>query len=124
MELKSYFVIGDLPDGTWSVSWPGYEYYVVNTVNKAHKLLKILFEDIKVDRAQMAILWHQETDLNRARTLEIDVAAWWGDDSAAADYLAGNVVLAVKFDQLEQAEAFKKNLEQRLSWRRLGGEWK
>lgn len=123
MELKSYFVVRDLPDGTWSVSWPGYEYHMVSTVNKAHNLLKILFEDIKVDRARLAILWQNETDLNRARTLEIDAAAWWGDDSATADYLAGNVVLAVKFDQLKQAESLKNNLEQRFLWRRLGGEW-
>ena len=124
MEVKTPFVLTDLSDRTWSVSWPGYEYSVVNTVNKAHKLLKILFEDIKVDRAQMAILWQQETDLTRARTLEIDAAAWSGDDSAAADYLAGNAVLAVKFNQLDQAQAFKQNMEQRLVWRRLGGEWK
>lgn len=119
----SPFELKDLPSGEWSVSWPGYEYHVVNTINKSHTLLKILFENIKVDRARLAILWQQETDLNRARTLEIDVAAWWGDDSAAAEFLAGNVVLAVKFDRLDQAETFKTHMEQRLVWRRLGGAW-
>lgn len=114
----------DLPDNCWSVSWPGYEYHVVNSGVKARRLLEILFDLIGVDRACLAVTPLRGTDPDKFSILEIDVSAWWQSAQHAAEHVEGFAVTAVKFREHDQAEKFKTHLEQRYIWRKLGGEWK
>lgn len=123
MELRSPFVIRDLPNDSWSVSWPGYEYHVVNTPNKGQKLLDILFGQVKVHRACLAVVLKGSSGVSSHQIMEIDIAAWAEKNSMAGCHLDGFVVEAVKFDTLQQAEAFKSILEQLYVWRKLGGIW-
>lgn len=123
MELSTPFVIKDLPDNSWSVSWPGYEYNLVNNAAKAQHLLEILFETIKVQTSQLAVFketWSQD----KTEILHVDVAAWWQDQQGLAQYLSEFVVTGVKFETLNEAQRFKDHMDQRLAWKRLGGEWK
>ena len=123
MELRSPFVIRDLPDDSWSVSWPGYEYHVVNTPDKGQKLLDILFEQVKVDKACLAVIFtHNNT--SRHQIMEIDFAAWANKNSMIGCHLDGFLVEAVKVNTVQQAETFKSILEQMYVWRKLGGIWK
>lgn len=122
MELKTPFVIRDLPQG-WSVSWPGYEYVLVNNFKKAGQLLEILFDAIKINEAQLAIrkeTWSED----RTEILHVGVSAWWQDPHGLAQYLTDFVVTGIKFNELTEAEQFKQHMDQRLMWRKLGGAWK
>lgn len=122
MEIKTPFVIRDLPQG-WSVSWPGYEYVLVNNESKARHLLEILFDTVKVNEAQMAIrkeTWSED----RTEILHVSISSWFQDPTGLARYLTDFVVTGVKFNKLFEAEHFKTLMDQRLMWSRLGGKWK
>ncbi len=123
MEIVDRFVLKDLPDNTWSVSWPGYEMHVVNNATKAANLLKILFDDIGVGEAMLGVQEYNKSD--KFETMHISQAAWFQDREATARYVAELfVVVGCKFVEEEQARKFKLHMEQRLAWRRLGGAWK
>lgn len=123
MESVERFVLGDLPDNTWSVSWPGYEYVVVNNPVKADNLLKILFNEVGVEEAALAV--HEYNKPDRGETLHLSWIAWHHHPDAAARRVVGHhIVTGCKFPTREQAEKFKLAMEQRLAWKRLGGEWK
>lgn len=122
MEVKTPFVIKDLPDQAWSVSWPGYEYVLVNNENKAKHLLEILFETVKVNEAQLALRregWSEE----KTEIMHVGVGAWWQDPTGLSRHLAEFIVTGIKFNELVEAEHFKQHMDQRLMWRRLGGAW-
>ena len=124
MEVKSYFVLNDLPNGEWSVSWPGYEMVVVNDPSKALKLLEILFDHVGVDEAMIGV---QESGRdNDLHTMHISVILWLEEHSRRhmAERLAGYTIPGVKFRDQYEAEKFKLHMEQRLAWKRLGGTWK
>jgi hypothetical protein len=124
MEVKSYFVLNDLPNGEWSVCWPGYEYNVVNNPNKALTLLEIMFEHVGVDEAMIGV---QESGRdNDWSTMHISGILWLEEHSRKhlAERLARYTIPGVKFRDQYEAEKFKTHMEQRLAWRRLGGEWK
>lgn len=123
METVERFVLKDLPDNTWSVSWPGYEMHVVNNATKAANLLKILFDDIGVGEAMLGVQEYNKSD--KFETMHISEAAWFQDREGTARYVAELfVVVGCRFVEEDQARKFKLHMEQRLAWRRLGGAWK
>lgn len=125
MELKSYFIINDLPDGSWSVCWPGYEYNVVNNPTKAHNLLEILFDVVGVEEAMIGV--QQSTqDNSDLHTMHISSILWLEENSRKhlAEKLAWYTIPGVRFWDRYEAEKFKTHMEQRLAWKRLGGAWK
>ena len=122
MELKTPFKITDLPIG-WSVSWPGYEYVVVNNASKATNLLKILFDDVGIYRAKLAVT--PEDRHNESYTLELDWIVYHQNSNRAGEFLAQqHAITGCLFETQSQAEKFKMIMDQRLAWCRLGGTWK
>ena len=113
--------MNDLPDGTWSVTWPGYEYQVVDNPGKALALLEILFEVVGVDEAMIG-LYERGRD-NDWRTWYISNMLWLEDQGRElmASRISDYVVPGVKFTDIYQAEKFKDHMEKRLAWKRLGG---
>lgn len=123
MEVVERFVLKDLPDNHWSVSWPGYEMVVVNNANKAKNLLKILFDDIGVVEAMLGV--HEYNKPDQFETMYLNEAAWFQDQEGAARYVSDHhVVVGCKFIKEDDARKFKLIMEQRLAWKRLGGAWK
>jgi hypothetical protein len=123
MEVVERFVLNDLPDNTWSVSWPGYEYQVVNNPVKASNLLKILFDEVQVEEAMLGV--HEYNKPDKFETMHIHRHAWYQDPEGSARYaVALHVVVGCKFVKEDQARKFKLLMEQRLAWKRLGGNWK
>ena len=121
--MKNYFVLNDLPNGSWSVTWPGYEYNVANNPDKVLTLLEILFDHVGVEEAMIGV---QESGRdNDWRTMHISNILWFEEHSRKymASRLAGYTIPGVKFKDLYEAEKFKTHMEQRLAWKRLGGEW-
>lgn len=123
MEVKSYFVLNDLPDGTWSVTWPGYEYNVVNNPDKARTLLEIMFEHVGVEEAMIGV--QQTAQSTELETMHISGMLWLEEHSRRhmAERLARYIIPGVKFQDQYEAEKFKTHMEQRLAWKRLGGTW-
>jgi len=123
MEIKSYFVLNDLPNGSWSVCWPGHEDNVVNNPQKAMTLLEIMFDHVGVDEAMIGV--QQPGRDNDWRTWHISVMLWLEERSRRhlAEQLARYTIPGVKFRDQYEAKKFKLHMEQRLAWRRLGGEW-
>jgi len=122
MEVVERFVLNDLPDNSWSVSWPGYEMVVVNNPTKAKNLLKILFDDIGVVEAILGV--HEYNKPEEFETVYINEAAWFRDQEGAARYVSDrHIVTGCKFTDEDQARKFKLLMEQRLAWKRLGGGW-
>lgn len=121
--MKSYFVLNDLPNGDWSVSWPGYEYSVVNNPGKAMTLLEIMFDHVGVDEAMVGV---QESGRdNDWKTMHISKYVWFDESSREhmAKQLAHYTIPGVRFHDQYEAEKFKTHMEQRLAWKRLGGTW-
>lgn len=121
--MKSYFEINDLPNSTWSVTWPGYVYDVVNNPAKALTLLEIMFEHVGVDEAMISV---QESGRdNDWQTLHLSSFLWWDSDGREymAKRLASYVISGVRFCDQYEAEKFKLHMEQHLAWRILGGNW-
>ena len=114
------FVLKDLPDNTWSVSWPGYEYVVVDNPVKAQNLLKILFDEVKV--TEVVLGCHEYNKPDNFETMYIDLGAWCQDSQALAKYVVDcHVITGCKFDKEEDARKFKLIMDRRLAWRRLSG---
>ena len=114
------FVLTDLPDNSWSVAWPGYEYVVVNNAIKAKNLLTILFDDIGVGEAMLGI--HEYNKPDKFETMHISEAAWFQDREGTARYVAElHVIVGCKFAEETQARKFKLIMERRLAWTRLSG---
>ena len=123
MDVTERFVLNDLPDNTWSVSWPGYEYVVVDNPTKAANLLKILFDEVKVTEVQLGV--HEYNKPDNFTTMHINEAAWFQDREEIARYVVDcHVVVGCKFATEDEARKFKLIMEQRLAWKRLGGMWK
>lgn len=121
--MKQYFILNDLPNGEWSVCWPGYEYVVVNNPVKADNLLKILFDEVGADDAVLAV--HEYNAPEREETLHLSWLAWHHHpDAWARRVVDHHVVVGCKFSTFGYAEKFKLIMEQRLAWKRLGGKWK
>lgn len=117
---QDYFVLNDLPDNCWSVTWPGYEYEVVNNPVKAANLLKILFDEVKVNEVMLGV--HEYNKPDRFETMHMSAAAWWSDPQGAAKYVVDcHVVVGCKFVEEDEARQFKLIMERRLAWRRLSG---
>jgi hypothetical protein len=73
------------------------------------KLLDILFNDIKVDEAVLAV------DRGRGihdSILYIKRTAYYETKGKVAEWLDDYTIRGVKFIQLEQAQAFKQHLDQ------------
>lgn len=113
------FELTDLPNGQWSVSWPGYETVVIDNVEKAEALLKILFDTIKVDEAMVGVVEKHKHNYSDCETMHIGLAAWCQDPRALAQHLVYFTIPGVKFNKLEQAEQFKDLLLKRYVWRKL-----
>lgn len=116
--MTERFVLNDLPDNCWAVSWPGYEDVVVDTPGKALNLLKILFDDVGVTEAMIGVS-HKTRSNNE--TMYVSQLLWLEERSR--DYIARDLirynVYGVKFRDQYEAEKFKLCMEQRLVWRRL-----
>lgn len=121
--MTSNFVLNDLPGGDWSVSWPGYEWDVVNNPKKAMTLLEILFDHVGVDEAMIGVQYR--TGYGDCETMHISRWIWFDENSRRhmAERLAEFTIPAVRFHDQYEAEKFKLHMEQRLAWKRLGGEW-
>ncbi len=117
--MKSYFVLNDLPNNTWSVTWPGYEYNVVNNPDKANKLLDILFNEVEVDYAMIGVLKEGKSNFDECETMHINWIAWHSQPESTARHLARFTIPGVRFSTLAHAEKFKDIMEKRLAWRRL-----
>lgn len=122
-EIKTYFILNDLPNGDWSVSWPGYESNVVNNPDKAMTLLEILFDHVGVETAMIGVLHPDEDKV--LYTKHISCMLWLDEHSRehCARDLARYTIPEVRFKDRYEAEKFKLHLEQRLMWKRLGGSW-
>ena len=122
--MSDYFVLNDLPDGSWSVSWPGYENNVVNNAKKAMTLLEIMFDHVGVEEAMIG-LQRPGRGYNDLEVLHISQIVWFdqGSREHMAKRLAEYIVSGVKFRDQYEAEKFKTHMEQRLAWKRLGGAW-
>lgn len=120
----SPFVLNDLPNGTYSVTWPGYTYSVVNEPGKALKLLEIMFEVVGVDEAMIGV---QESGRdNDWKTLYISNLVWFEDRGRelVASRIAEYTVPGVRFTDVYQAEKFKDHMEKLLTWKILSNkEW-
>lgn len=122
MEVEERFVLKALMDNSYSVSWPGYEWVVCDNENKARNLLKILFEEVKVDEAVLAV---QKTQIPREEEFieYIPLRTYAQDPHGAGKFLVHRyAVTGIKFPGREQAEQFKTIMEKRLAWCRLGGQ--
>lgn len=116
--MDNPFKLTDLPDNTWAVSWPGFEYNVVNNPGKAHNLLDILFNEVKVTGAMLGC--HEYNHPDKFETMHINLSAWCRDSRALAEHVVDHhIITGCKFDTLEEAEKFKDIMEKRLAWRRL-----
>ena len=115
----SPFVINDLPDGTYSVCWPNYEYAVVKNPVNALKLLEIMFEVVGVDEAMIGV--QQPGRDNNWRTMYISNMLWFEDRGRAimASRIADYTVPGVRFTDIYQAEKFKDHMEKLLVWKIL-----
>jgi hypothetical protein len=122
--MKQYFILNDLPNGEWSVCWPGFERNVVNKPSKVLTLLEILFEHVGVEEAMIGI--QQPGRDNDWGTWHISGSLWLEEHSRQhiVERLSEYTIPGVKFRDRYEAEKFKLHMEQRLAWRRLGGEWK
>lgn len=117
--MTDRFVINDLPNGTYSVTWPGFEYNVVNNPGKVLKLLEILFDVVGVDEAMIGV---QESGRdNNWRTMHISAMLWFTafDREHIAKRLAEYTIPGVRFTDIYQAEKFKDHMDKRLMWSRL-----
>lgn len=121
--MKSYFILNDLPDGSWSVTWPGYEYNVVDNPAKAMTLLKIMFDHVGVDEAMIGV--QHRSGYGDTETMHISGILWLEELSREymAKRLAEYTIPGVRFRDQYEAEKFKTHMEQRLMWRQLGGGW-
>ena len=122
--MKSYFEINDLPNGTWSVTWPVHIYDVINNPAKALTLLEIMFEHVGVEEAMIGV--QENGHDNDWQTLHFSSEIWWMDNDSR-EYMARRmtsyVIPGVRFRDQYEAEKFKLHMEQRLAWRILGGKW-
>ena len=116
---NSPFVINDLPDGTYSVCWPNYEYSVVKNPVNALKLLEIMFDVVGVDEAMIGVQ-HPGRD-NDFQTMYISNMLWFEDRGRAimASRIADYTVPGVRFTDIYQAEKFKDHMEKLLVWKIL-----
>jgi hypothetical protein len=120
MEVTERFVLKDLPDNAWSVTWPGYEMVVVNNPVKATNLLKILFDEVRVTEVQLGV--HEYNKPDKFETMYINEAAWFQDQEGTARYVVDcHIVVGCKFAKEDDARKFKLIMDQRLAWRRLSG---
>ena len=118
--MSSAFVINDLCDPAWSVTWPGFEMVVCDNERKATNLLKILFDEVDVENAVLAVKVTEYSD--KDYTITISWMAYHQNPDAAGRFLVSNhSVVGCKFFALDQAEKFKVAMEKRLAWRRLSG---
>ena len=112
------FLIKDLMDNAYSVSWPGYEMVVCDNELKATNLLKILFDEINVDEATLAVKVAEYSDKDYIISIP-----WYNyhqnPESAGRFLVRRHSVVGCKFETIEQAEQFKLIMEKRLAWRRL-----
>lgn len=114
------FVIKDLMDNSYSVSWPGYEFDVCNNEVKAKNLLKILFDEVNVEDATLAVKVAEYSD--KDYTVSIPWMTYHSNPDSAGMFLVRNhAVVGCKFDTREQAEHFKLIMDKRLAWQRLSG---
>jgi hypothetical protein len=122
MEVEERFVLTDLPDNAWSVSWPGYEMVVVDNPTKAKNLLKILLDEVGVDEVMLGVHEHNRPD--KFETMYINEAAWFQDPEGVARHVVDcHVIVGCKFTKEDDARKFKLIMERRLAWKRLGGGW-
>lgn len=117
---SNFFKLVDLPEGDWSVSWPGYEEHVVNTPEKLKNLLEMLFEQIKVDEVMLGIIYTKD----KFETLHISSDIHYRNHSKETfEHLFKNVgngrISGCRLPTLKQAEQLIDIFEKRLVWYRL-----
>ena len=118
--MSSAFVINDLCDRGWSVTWPGHEMVVCDNERKATNLLKILFDEIEVEDAVLAVKVAEYSDKDFTITIPW-ITYHQNPDSAGGFLVRNHSVVGCKFFVLEQAEKFKYAMEKRLAWYKLSG---
>ncbi len=120
--IESPYVINDLPDGTYSVTWPGHEVVLVNNPSKALRLLEIMFDHVGVDEAMIGI--QQPGRDNDWSTWHISNMLWFDEQGREhmAKQLAEYNIPGVRFTDIYQAEKFKDHMEKLLVWKRLSND--
>lgn len=114
------FVIKDLMDNSYSVSWPGYESHVCDNTIKARNLLKILFDEINLEDVDLAV--KKEEYSGDEFVVSIPWMTYMQNPDRSGDFLMRHYsVVGVKFNTRDQAEQFKLIMERRLAWTRLSG---
>lgn len=117
--MNSPFILNDLCDNTWSVTWPSFQ-RSNNLDNMAFDILKFVFTEVKCSRVGLGVTIDNY--------FEADSSVLWIDDSAYATaitdeysqylYRQYNIFGAVFEKQLD-AEKFKESLEKRYVWQLL-----
>ena len=110
-----YFVLKQINQDTWEVSWPGYEHDVVNTPDKADHLLTILFDDFDLVNAQLSTIRNQHYNY----TLSLSRIMWFQDPETTARYTCEHTIAGCRFHTQELAQRFLNVLEKLLVWNRL-----
>ena len=102
------------------MTWPGHEMIVCDNERKATNLLKILFDEVDVENAILAVKVTEYSD--KDYTITIPWMTYYQNPESAGRFLVQNhAVVGCKFIELEQAEKFKVAMEKRLAWYRLSG---
>ena len=102
------------------MSWPNYEMVVCDNERKATNLLKILFDEVDVEDAILAV---KVAELSAEEfIITIPWMTYHQNPESAGRFLVRNhSVVGCKFFVLEQAEKFKYVMEKRLAWQKLSG---
>ena len=111
--MNSPFIISNEFRNKHIVSWPTME--DIRCTDTKIKLLKILFDDIKVDAAGLVIKY----DIDEVDILWVNATGYYSQP-VYDDYLLDHyTVVGVAFVELTKAENFKEYLDKKLVWKIL-----
>jgi hypothetical protein len=117
--MNSPFILNDLSDNTWSVTWPTFKDSNLYD-NMAVDILKFVFSEVKCHRVGLG--------LTIDNYFEADTSILWIDNSTYAmditdeysRYLYKNYkVFGAVFEKQQDAEKCKESLEKRYVWQLL-----
>lgn len=108
--MSSPFKLNTLKQG-YTVTWPTFENIQGNST--CFNLLKLLFEQIKVDEAMLI--------LNKDQMVTIQGSIWYsGHGEKYSEWLMSQYnVTGVAFKKINQAEELRDELEKRYMWKLL-----
>ena len=117
--MNSPFIVNDLSDNTWSVTWPTFQ-APNHYDNIAFDILKVVFSEVKCHRVGLAVTIDNY--------FEADIFILWIDNSTYtmditveySQYLYKNYkIFGTVFEKQQDAQKFKESLEKRYIWQLL-----